>query len=226
VPSDAVAALAIVQLFIQFNWTSCIIIYQNDAFRLGGAKVINEAFHNNDLMVTDTIVFDIVTRTIRGDLKNDLTRSSTRIVLLWVMPTYASLILLAVLDCDVIGPHFTWILSSNVPLNNFNQTSYKKLNGILTVVAAVRNVVNASINTTLLNVAYTIWQQYEPESFSGWDNINYYALFAFDATWTLIQALQQLCSITTNNPCIEFVDTSFYFDRCFLNSSSFYNIIS
>jgi hypothetical protein len=131
VPSDAVAALAIVQLFIQFNWTSCIIIYQNDAFRLGGAKVINEAFHNNDLMVTDTIVFDIVTRTIRGDLKNDLTRSSTRIVLLWVMPTYASLILLAVLDCDVIGPHFTWILSSNVPLNNFNQTSYKKLNGIL-----------------------------------------------------------------------------------------------
>ncbi|CAF5150973.1 unnamed protein product, partial [Rotaria sp. Silwood1] len=30
VPSDNSTALAIVKLFVRFNWTSCIVIYQND----------------------------------------------------------------------------------------------------------------------------------------------------------------------------------------------------
>ena len=199
VPSDNAAASVITKLFIKFNWTSCIIIYQNDAFGSGGAKAISDAFDENNLTVTEMIVFDIVTLTIRSDLKNLLTDSPTRTIILWAESTYTSQILQNALDSNVLGPYFTWILSSNSPLNSFNPTWYDKLIGMLAVEPVVGNVVNASINTTLLNAAYQIWQQYEPESFPGSDNVNPYALFAFDAVWSLIQSLQQLCSINMTN---------------------------
>ncbi|CAF1516821.1 unnamed protein product, partial [Rotaria sordida] len=47
VPSDNVAAVAIAQLFTRFNWTSCIIVYQNDDYGIGGTKVLSEAFSKN-----------------------------------------------------------------------------------------------------------------------------------------------------------------------------------
>ncbi|CAF4920381.1 unnamed protein product, partial [Rotaria sp. Silwood2] len=140
-----------------------------------------------------------MTLSIQGDLNSTLITSSTRIVILWAESYYASLILQYALNYDVLGPKFTWILSSNVPLNSFNQSFSQNLIGILTVEPTVGDVVNEPINTTLLNAAYNIWQQYEPESFPGPTKVNYFALFAFDATWSLIQSLQRLCSITTNN---------------------------
>jgi ABC-type amino acid transport substrate-binding protein len=228
VSSDNAAALAIAKLFILFNWTSCIIIHQNDAFGFGGANAINEAFNNNNLTVTEIIVFDIATLTIRGDLKYLLTSSSSRIVLVWTVSTYTPLILEKALHYDVVGPQFTWILSSNVPLNSFNQTWYEKLIGILTIEPVLGNVVNAPINTTLLDAAYHIWQHYESESFPGRDNVDYYALFAFDATWTLIQSLQKFCSrmINISSSCISLTNTPFCFDRRFLNSNLFFDIIN
>ena len=226
--SDNAAALAIAKLFKKFNWTSCIIIYQNDAFGSGGAQSISDKFDQNNLMVTEMIIFDGVTRTIRGDLKSLLSSSPTRIIILWAESTYTPLILQHALDCDVLGPHFTWILSSNIPLNYFNYTWYTKLSGMLTIEPVVGNAVNAPINETLLNAAYQIWQQYEPESFPGSDYVNSYALFSFDATWTLIQSLQKLCSTYNNHSssCISFVNTSFCFNRRFINSSSFFKIIN
>ena len=83
VPSDRSIALALAKLFIRFNWTSCIVIYQNDAFGYGGARIISEVFVKNKLVVTETIKFDIATRTIEGDLKKSLLASATRIVVLW-----------------------------------------------------------------------------------------------------------------------------------------------
>jgi ABC-type amino acid transport substrate-binding protein/ABC-type branched-subunit amino acid transport system substrate-binding protein len=224
VPSDNSAALALVQLFHQYNWTSCIIIYQNDVFGSGGADVITDAFNQNNLIVTDTIVFDITTLRIRGDLRTILTSNSIRIVILWAGSEYISIILQDALDNDVIGPQFTWILSEDLQLNDFNQKSSDKLNGILTVQPVVGSIVNAPINKTLLNAAYDIWQEYEPETFPGPDNVNYYALFAFDATWALIQSLQKFCHQNFSS-CISFVNTSFCFDRQLQNSDLFYNII-
>ncbi len=224
VPSDNAAALAITKLFIRFNWTSCIIIYQNDIFGSDGSKAINEAFNNSDLIVTDMIVFDIATLRLRSNLRRVLTSSSSRIVLVWATPDNTALILQNALVSDVIGPQFKWILSSNVPLNSFNQTWYNKLIGMLTIEPVVGNIVNAPINTTLLNEAYTIWQQYEPESFPGPDNVNNYALFAFDATWTLIQSLKEFCSLSSS--CISFINTSFCFDRKFLHSNLLFDIIN
>ncbi len=229
VPSDYSAAMAIVKLFIGFNWTSCVIIYQNDEFGSGGAKVINDAFINNGLTVKNTLVFDIATGNFRDDLKNTLTGSSTRIVLLWAFSSYTHIILQKAIDSDVLGPQFTWILSSSISLNSFNQTFYPKLIGMLTVEPVIASVVGASSNTVLLNAAYNIWKQYEPETFPESTEVNYYALFAFDATWLLIQSLQELCSTTTMNnsfSCTSFIDSSFCFNRRFLNSNSFFNTIN
>ncbi|CAF4233587.1 unnamed protein product [Rotaria sp. Silwood2] len=228
VSSDAAVALAIVKLFARYNWTSCIIIYQNDEFGSGGAEVISNAFSKNNLRVSELVVFDIATQHIRGDLKDILLTTFTRIIIVWADEYHTSLILQNALNFDVLGPRFTWILSIRVSLNSFNQTLQTKLIGMLILEPVIGSVVNAPFNTTLLNAAYQIWQQYEPETFPGSTKVNYYALFAFDATWTLIQALQQLCLTRTNSssPCISIVNNSFCFDRRFSNATSFFHTIS
>ncbi len=52
--------------------------------------------------------------------------------------------------------------------------------------------------------------------------------YAFDATWTLIQSLQRLCStgINSSSSCLSAINSSFCFDQCFLNANEFFNIIS
>ncbi|CAF4881361.1 unnamed protein product [Rotaria sp. Silwood1] len=225
VPSDNSTALAIVKLFVRFNWTSCIVIYQNDAFGTGGAKIINEAFINNNLFIEQLIIFDITTVRIRGDLKSYLINSPTRIIILWVQSNYIKSILENAIQYDLLAPQFTWILSSSISLKNFNETVYEKLIGLFSIEPVTANVVNAPINQTLLNAAYQIWQQYEPETFPGSSNINSYALFAFDATWTLIKSLEKICSTMKNNSysCLSFIGSSFCFHRRFVHSDLLLN---
>lgn len=43
-PSDNATAATMAELFVRFNWNSCVIIHQNDAFGNGGAKVISQIF--------------------------------------------------------------------------------------------------------------------------------------------------------------------------------------
>ena len=227
IPSDVTAALAVVKLFMEYNWTSCVIIYQNDAFGSGGAKAIDEAFYKNGLTVTEMIIFDIATHAVRGDLKSLLTSSSSRTVIVWAESRHTELILQNALQSDVIGPHFEWILSDSVSLDAFESASYSQLIGLLTIRAVVGNIVDAPVNKTLLSTAYELWQEYEPESFPGSDNVDYYALFAFDATWTLIGALQEFCSIMTNtsSSCVSIINSSFCFDRHLHNSDFLFNIV-
>ncbi|CAF1240102.1 unnamed protein product [Rotaria sordida] len=228
VASDFAAAAALAKLFIRYNWTSCSIIYQNDAFGTGGANAISKAFNNSRLTVSQMIVFDIATSSIRGDLKSLLTNAATRMVVLWAESLYTLLILQEALESDVVGPQFTWILSSSISLNSFDQTFYNNLIGMFLIEPAVGSVVNVPINTTLLDAAYSIWQQYEPESFPGSMNVNDYALFAFDATWTLIQSLQQLCTskINISSSCLSFIGSSYCFNRHFINSKLLLDAVS
>ncbi|CAF1234204.1 unnamed protein product [Rotaria sordida] len=225
VPSDNSTALAIVKLFIRFNWTSCIIIYQNDAFGTGGAKIINEVFINNNLFIEQQIIFDLMTVRIRGDLKSYLINSPTRIVILWAQSSYIISILENAIQNDLLAPQFTWILSSSISLNYFNRTVYEKLIGLFSIEPVTANIVNAPINTTLLNAAYQIWQQYEPETFPGLTNVNFYALFAFDATWTLLKSLEKICSTIKNNSysCLSFIGSSYCFHRRFVHSDLLLN---
>ena len=222
VPSDNSAAQSIVKLFIRFNWTSCLIIYQNDAYGFGGLKIINEAFINNGLIVKDTVVFNIVTRTFRNDLRNTLTNSSTRIILLWAFSSFTELILQKAIDLDVVGPQFTWILSSSISLDSFNKSSYPKLMGMLTVEPIIAGAVNEPLNATLLNGAYDLWKQYEPSTFPGSSKVNSYALFSFDATWLLIQSLQKVCPDNFSS-CIIYSNCSSCFNRYLMNSNSLFD---
>ena len=226
-PSDDTAALAIVKLFIDYNWTSCVIIYQNDAFGTGGMKVITAAFQNRGLSVANPIMFDIAMNSTRGDLKSQLLRSSTRIVLLWTQAIYAEMILQNAIRNRVLGPQFLWILSSTISLEKFDRSAHSQLVGLLTIQATIGSAVNALVNTTLLNEAFDLWQQYEPESFSEPDKLDYDALFAFDAAWTLIQALQKFCSTTIGNSssCISLKNSSFCFDRQLHHGELVYEII-
>ncbi|UJR16678.1 hypothetical protein I4U23_003578 [Adineta vaga] len=225
---DASVTSAIVKLFTRYNWTSCVIIYQNDEFGSGGAEVISDAFNDNSLLVSQLVVFDIATQRIRGDLKEILSATSTRIIIVWADEYHTSLIIQTALDTDVLGPRFTWILSSTIALDPYNQTLYSKLIGMLTLEPVIGSVVSAPYNATLLNEAYRIWQQYEPETFPGSANVNYYALFSFDATWTLIKSLNELCSTNTTRrfPCISIVNNSYCFDRRFLYGTQLFNMIS
>ena len=227
VPSDNEATESIARLFLRFNWTSCIVIHQNDQFGLGGAKALTEAFDNYGLVVRELVEFDINTGSVRGKLKDRLTTSTTRIVVVWAQTSYTSILLQQALVADVMGPQFTWILSQSISMVSFNQTYWPKLIGVLTVEPTIGTVVNAPVNNTLLTAAYDMWQRYEPESFPGPANVNQYALFAFDAAWSLIQSLNRLCSRATSNAsCLSFTGSSYCFDRRLRSSSSVLDEVS
>ncbi|CAF2637256.1 unnamed protein product [Rotaria sp. Silwood2] len=227
VPSDKTGATAIVKLFKRFNWTSSIIIYQNDPFGIGGSKVITEEFLKNNMTVRHSIMFHISTLSIQDDCKKKLMESESRIIILWVQSNYIPILLKEVLEFDTVGPEYIWILSSSISLDSFDKKYYEKLIGLLTIEPVAGITVNASINTTLLNAAYNIWQNYESESFPGSSKVNSFALFAFDATWSLIKSLQKLCSTTENNSsssssfsssCLSFIESPLCFDRRFSQS--------
>ena len=228
VPSDNTAALAITELFIKYNWTSCIIIYQNDDFGFGGVDAISNAFNKYGLTVSDTVLFDIATYKFRHNLKTTLFNSPSRIVIVWADTIYTPTIIQYGLENEVIGPQFLWILSISVPLNTFNKSYYSNLVGMLTIEPAVGGKVGASTNTTLLNAAYALWLQYEPETFPGTTQVNNYALFAFDAAWSLILSLQKLCSSpnNTSSSCLSLTNTTSCYDPHLLNSDSFFNTIN
>ncbi|CAF4414667.1 unnamed protein product, partial [Adineta steineri] len=68
---------------------------------------------------------------------------------------------------------------------------------------------------------------YESTTFPGMNYVDYYALFTFDATWLLIQSLQQLCSLNSNSSaCIQFLNNSFCFNKYFINSNKLFNLIN
>lgn len=157
-------------------------IHQNDDFGTGGNEAIRNLFSNNGLSVAQTIVFDLTTLSIRGNLKEVLLSSPSRIVILWVFEEHTPVILKQAVNDDVVGPRFTWILRSNISLDYFNETSSDQLTGLLVMESTSSRVVNAPYNISLLQAASTIWQEYEPETYPFSTTIHDYALFCFDAT--------------------------------------------
>ncbi|CAF4521741.1 unnamed protein product [Didymodactylos carnosus] len=192
-PSDTTTALALVQLFKRYQWTQCTIIHTNDDYGLNGINVITEQFINNGLLIANAVRFDTRTQTIQnGNFKQLLYRSFTRIVLVWADLNSTMLILDSALRQNLIGLKFLWILTSNITLDKYTATERKKFTGMFIMQSTVGSVMNDPINTTLLNDAFNIWQQYERKTFPGYDSVSSQALFTFDATWTLIQSLKLL----------------------------------
>jgi ABC-type amino acid transport substrate-binding protein/ABC-type branched-subunit amino acid transport system substrate-binding protein len=229
IPSDRVAALSIATLFIRFNWTSCVLLYQDDQFGLGGVKAISQAFETHQLTIRQTITYDIAARSIRCDLRNTLMNSPTRIVVVWASNSHTNTILRLALDQDVLGPHFMWISSTSASLTDFNVEMYPKLIGLLTIEPMVGSNIGTPVNMTLLAAAYRIWQQHDSSTFPGSDKVAEYALFAFDATWTLIQSLMKLCSTETNMSavCLPMsVSAPLCFDHRFIRSDALLRTIT
>ncbi|CAF4417195.1 unnamed protein product [Rotaria sp. Silwood2] len=228
VPSDNTAASVLLKLFNRFNWKSCLIIYQNDAFGSGAAKTINDVFNISGIRVAQMVIYDIATNSIRGDMRTYLVNSPSRIVILWAESIYTSLILKDALDSNLVGPFFTWIINSKISFNSFDKKYHQNLIGMLLIEPVIGSVVNAPYNIELLHAAYNIWQKYENETYPGSTNVDYYALFAFDATWALIKSLEKLCSSKINNSssCLSFHSFSFCFDSRFNQYDSLLSILA
>ncbi|CAF0786310.1 unnamed protein product [Adineta ricciae] len=226
VPSDDTTAMVIAELFLQYNWTNCIVVYQNDPFGIDGVDRLSAVFVSHGLQIGRLIEFDISTNEIQGNLKDYLMNSPTRIVLVWADESSTSYIIQIALNHNVLGPKFLWILTSTFPLTSFHQNSYENLIGIITIELVTGNILDELINSTLLNSAYDIWKQNEPETFPlSMQKINPHALFAFDATWILIESLRKLCSMI-EPPCLIFNNSSLCFDRLFLHSDQLLNTIN
>ena len=217
-PSSKSAALAIVTLFQRHNWTSCVLIHQNDVFGSLNVRAVTEAFEFNHLVIRDSIVFDVVKRAIRGNLSNWLLKGASRVIVLWADPIFTSTIVREAANNNLLGPRFIWILRGSISFDNFTLPMRQASIGMLTVEPVSADVVGAPFNASLLNAAYEMWNRFEPESFPGEKNVDTHALFAFDATWLLIQSLRQLCPPIRNS--------SACFDQQQMNSTSLLEKIS
>lgn len=223
VPSDENAASSIIALFRQYAWKSCIVIYQNDEYGYDGMKLLTQKFREMNIRYLDIIKFDMSQQTFYVDLKRMLLDNPSRIIIVWANENSTITILNRALQESLIGSDFVWILMTNVALNTFNQIQKKKLIGILTIEPVQGDFVDARINRTLLDQAYEIWKSYEEDSFPGSANVSSYALFTFDATWSLILSLQKLCSQEVS--CLDFQNSSNCFDHRYIHSKQLYDII-
>ncbi|CAF1565261.1 unnamed protein product, partial [Adineta steineri] len=218
-PSDEKTVLGIKILFQQYKWKSCIIVYQNDEFGYNGMHLLSQKLSEMHIKTFETIKFDINQQNFQIDFKKILLHSLSRIVIVWANEILTTTILNKAVNDNLIDQDFLWILTRAVALESFNSRQQQKLIGILTI----QPVQEDFINTTLLNDAYNIWKFYESDTFPGDTNVSIYALYTFDATWSLILSLQQLCSMEVS--CLEFINVSDCYNRRFLNSKEYYNIM-
>ncbi|CAF1128180.1 unnamed protein product [Didymodactylos carnosus] len=215
IPSDHFAALAISELFQQFNWSSVSVIIQNDDYGYGGLKVLKEEFYSASIQIINQLEFDKNTDnfTVTDNWAQILSKSSSRIVLVWATRNVTYSILKHALEKNMTSSDFVWILTSDVPMDYFNQSEKERLAGILTVMPVPGALVDVAINSSLLtdakeicdkinNQSCLINHEINNQSCSKNHEINNYALFAFDATWALILALHEHCN--QNSHCLEF----------------------
>ncbi|CAF3309520.1 unnamed protein product [Rotaria sp. Silwood2] len=223
VPSDENILLSITTLFQRYKWKSSIIIYQNDDYGYDGMQFLSQKFSQTNIKTSEIIKFNMKEQNFQIDLKKTLLNSSSRIVILWANKKSTITILNTALKENLIGPDFVWILTRTISLDHFNQKQKQQLVGILTIETDKGDFVDQSINTTLLNKAYQTWKYYQSDTFPGDANVSRYALFTFDATWSLILTLQKLCSMQLS--CLQFRNVSNCFNRLFFNSKQYYDIM-
>ncbi|CAF1361610.1 unnamed protein product [Adineta ricciae] len=218
--SDENLVLALQILFEQFQWKSCLIIYQNDEYGYNGMHLLSQKLSEKQIKIFETIKFDINQQNLQIDLKKTLSNSLSRLIIVWANIKSTKKILNKALDKNLIGQDFLWILTTTVSLKDFNKDQKEKLIGILSIEPFQENVINSS----LLNQAMNIWKTYEPETFPEEKKISIYALMTFDATWSLILSLKELCSNKLFS-CLDFLDVSDCYNRRFLNSQKYYQTI-
>ncbi|CAF1322820.1 unnamed protein product, partial [Didymodactylos carnosus] len=226
-PSNSNLALAIIKLFELYKWHTSIYLFQNDDYGYAGMKLFRELYSMN-ITLTDIITFDLKKHEFQTNNINTIFKQSkSRIVLVWANENSTKTILKYALEHQLIGRYFTWIVTSKVHLHNLislsSQPNVVKENliGLLTIEPTVTDTVS---NETLLNLAIDIWKQYDEYTFPGNRYlVSPFALFVFDATWTLILTLQKLCSETPS--CISCINKSYCFHANFTQSDLYHRLL-
>ena len=223
VPSDESTVSGIVLLFQRFKWKSSIIIHQNDEYGYSGTQLSKQQFSEMNIRTMDVIKFDMKEQSFQIDLKKSLLNSLSRVVVVWANEKSTVAILKKALEDNLLGSGFVWILTTTVSMDYFDQKQKQQLIGILTIEPVKGDFVDQSINTTLLNEAYRLWQYYQPDTFPGDANVSSYALFTFDATWSLILSLQKLCSVQPS--CLQMLNASNCYYRQFVHWEQYYTVM-
>ena len=220
VPSDENTAVGIALLFQRYEWKSSIIIYQNDEYGTDGMQSLKEKFSEIGINTRETIRLEMNKNDSQTNWSKILRNSVSRIVILWADASLTTTLLTRAMDENLLGPDFVWILITSISLDYFSRRQKQQLIGILNIEPVRADGVDQPINTSLLNEAYRVWKQFQPETFPDDNNVNIYALFTFDATWAFILTLQKLCS--THSSCLEISNASNCYYRQFANSASYY----
>ncbi|CAF3298414.1 unnamed protein product [Rotaria sp. Silwood2] len=220
VPSDRLLVEAIVELFKQFSWTSCILICEKNDYGYGGLKLMSERY-NTRLWIKDQLTFDVHSNTFNVDLKRTLQMSRSRIVLVWANQNTSTTIIRHALQANLLGGSFVWVTTDQVILSEFNGSDRLKLKGLLTVMQTHDNGLESGVNRTLLDDALAIWRNsadYGSSYPANFTDISSFAMFVFDATWTLIEALNKLSS--DDSPTL--AAAPFCFNSLLTNSDTYY----
>ncbi|CAF1216226.1 unnamed protein product [Rotaria magnacalcarata] len=224
IPSDTLLAEAIVQLFTFFSWTSCIIIVGKDDYGYGGLKILSEVYHS-DLSIQDRLIFDLRLDKFHANLTETLEKSRSRIVLVWACQNSTTRIIHHALTNGLIGGNYVWIMTSKIDFNVFKQYDLTKLAGVLAVVHIIGNSSTSGVNETLQKEAFDAWRNlsYEkkkvPEQLS---DVSPFAMYTFDATWALIQALNK-SSIDKKSPSM--YKASSCFDSLLQNYTTYFDYL-
>jgi hypothetical protein len=180
------------------------MIVRADGYGYDGIKLISENYSQN-VNITDRLVFDMHKQEFQVDVREKLKHSRSRIVLVWADEDATTSIVRKAMQLGLLDSEFVWILTNRVAQEIFASNETEKLIGLLTIEPTHERGV--TINTTLLNDSYALWQEREPATFPGTFNVSNYALRVFDATWAILLALQNALS-TPSLP----KDTSYCFD--------------
>jgi ABC-type branched-subunit amino acid transport system substrate-binding protein len=224
-PSDVITAQALLKLYQKYNWNSTNVIYQSDNYGESGLKALTEVFIN-EIQISRAIKYDLFTDRI-DNFQRQLEESSSRIVLVWANAnTTRKIIELALRVGNIMAPSLLWILiAPNSTMQIADNQNVNQLAGMLIVRLVTPNLFNIPTNTELLKNATAIWKEYDPESYPDDETqIDIFALYAFDATWLLILAIEKLCQ---QNPstCLSLLNTSYCFASQLSNGNELNKII-
>ena len=212
-PSDIITAQALLKLYQKYKWNSTNVIYQSDNYGEGGLKALTEVF-NNKIKIKRAIKYDLFTDRIEN-LRNELEESASRSVIVWAdSNTTRKIIDLALREDDILAPSFLWIfIASNSTMQIAHYRNVNQLAGMLILRPVTPDLFSIPTNTSLLHEALTIWNDIERDSYPDNEKqIDIFALYAFDAAWSLILAIKKLCRQYPST-CLSFKNTS----SCFTN---------
>lgn len=223
-PSNSIMAQAVLKLFQKYGWNSTNVIFQGDSYGQSGFQALTDVFRN-DVKIARSIRFDLFTQTIEN-LQRHLEESPSRIVIVIATASVTTKIIELSREIDgIMAPSFLWILTtSNSSLDILNNNYADQLKGMLLLRLVPPDKFDPSTNITLLNAALSIWQERDPDSYHhNSENMDIFALYAFDAAWLLILALQKLCQQNSN--CSSFENTSNCFNCNFTASDELHEIL-